>query len=100
MKSEQIQSEDLCFREHFFLGTNFCLLTSVPVCPYGNMVCLFISIYFLTDFVLFIFGFVLSFLVGWAENWCDIRLGSMIKKDLQIEVRDPKSLRIALSKPL
>ena len=48
-------------------------------------------IYFLTDFVLFTFGLVLPLLVGWAENYCDIRLES-VKKDSKIGVRGPKSL--------
>ena len=28
------------FTEHYFLGTNFFSLTSVPLCPFGNMACL------------------------------------------------------------
>ena len=32
------------------------------------------------DFMLFTFGFVLSSLIGWAENRCDIGLGSAKKK--------------------
>ena len=44
------------------------------------------------NFVLFIFGFALSFLVGRASNLCDINLGVHEKKDLQIGLYCPKSL--------
>ena len=40
-----IQSDQrpFLFRKHCFLEINFFLLTNVPVCSFGNMVCLQIS---------------------------------------------------------
>ena len=36
-------SEDFFLREHYFLGTNFFLLKSVLVCPFGITLCLLCS---------------------------------------------------------